>query len=55
MELAVQYHDYLKQKQQVPPEIDSCRKLLEETARRLHGDGLINVTPHDDYLYLLNR
>jgi hypothetical protein len=55
MELAVQYRDYLNQKQQEPPELDACRARLEETARRMHGDGLLNATPHDDYLYLLNR
>jgi hypothetical protein len=55
MELAVLYQEYLRQKQQEPPALEECRARLEETARRLHGDGLINATPHDDYLYLLNR
>jgi hypothetical protein len=54
-ELAAQYREYLIQKGHGPLGLEECRARLEEAARRLHTDGLVNVTPHDDYLYLLNK
>lgn len=53
-ELAVQYQEYLLRKH-VQWELETCKSRLEETARSLHQEGLVNATPHDDYLYLLSK
>jgi hypothetical protein len=51
-ELAVQYQEYLSRKH-VQLALEVCKSRVEEVARSLHQEGLINATPHDDYLYLL--
>jgi hypothetical protein len=51
-ELAVQYQAYLKIKE-IDLALAVCKARLETAARRLHQEGKVNATPHDDYLYLL--
>jgi hypothetical protein len=34
-------------------EPESCRRRLEEVARQMHGEGILQATPLDDQLYLL--
>jgi hypothetical protein len=53
-ELAVQYQEYLSLKQ-VQLALEVCKSRLEEVARGLHQEGLLNASPHDDYLYLLSK
>jgi hypothetical protein len=52
-ELAMHYQSYLKIARQVDLTLTLCKTRLEEAARKLHQEGKINATPHDDYLYLL--
>jgi hypothetical protein len=54
-ELAVQFQEYLRLRQGQTPDEQECRMKLEEAARQLHQEGKLNASPHDDYLYLLNR
>jgi hypothetical protein len=55
-ELAVQYREYLLQvKQQHALGEGECRRRVEEEALQLHQERKLNATPHDDYLFLLNR
>lgn len=53
-ELAVQYQEYLARKN-VKMALEVCKARVEEVARGLHQEGHLNATPHDDYLYLLNK
>jgi hypothetical protein len=53
-ELAIQYRDYLQNKK-IVLDADTCKGRIEESARRLHAEGLLQATPHDDFLYILMK
>jgi len=36
-------------------DVEACRAMLAEVAMRMHADGVVQATPHDDQLYLLLR
>ena len=54
-ELAVKYVEYLKTTKRPLLDLPVCKPLLEGIARGLHQEGLVNVTPFDDGLFLLPR
>lgn len=52
-ELAVQLQHHLEAVQGTRVELPACKSRLEEVAMRMHQEGLLNATSHDDFLYLL--
>jgi hypothetical protein len=54
-EVAVKYVEYLKSTKRPPLQVAACKPLLEGVARTLHQEGLVNVTPSEDGLFLLPR
>jgi hypothetical protein len=54
-ELAIKYAQYARLAGRSPVDPALCRPQLEEVARAMHQEKLVNVTPSDDGIYLLPR